>query len=189
MIGETESIITIYFGRENGGETSPRGSIRVEPHIWLIAKGTLGNFRKMLKLSAESDRTHGTATLSLWEEAAKDLYRESKDEEARLLIGAEHEYKARLRASVEWRDTHLRKEEERFRKQKVHRGKSHVERVREIEEKYRRMLVGGKKRYTAETERIQKRAVRKCELAAAQLQEIRKLREGDVASCLSSLSE
>jgi hypothetical protein len=32
------------------------GCLRLEPHVWLRAKGTLGNLRKLLKLSAESDR-------------------------------------------------------------------------------------------------------------------------------------
>ena len=32
------------------------GCLRLEPHVWLRAKGTRGNLRKLLKLSAESDR-------------------------------------------------------------------------------------------------------------------------------------
>jgi hypothetical protein len=75
----------------------------------------------------------------------------------------------------------LRKEEERFRRAKVHRGKSHAERVQEIEEKYRRLLADEEKRYPRELEVIRKRATRRRELAAAQLKEISLMRE--VVSC------
>lgn len=157
------------------------GYLRLEPHVWLWAKGTLGNLRKILKLSAESDRWYGTQTLTEWEEAVRDNFQEDNALEPSELHNAELEHKGRLRAAVHWRDEHLRKEEERFRRAKVHRGKSHAERVQEIEEKYRRLLADEEKRYPRELEIIRKRAARRRELAAAQLKEISLMRE--VVSC------
>lgn len=162
-------MMEIYFGYN--------GKIRVEPHIWLQSKGTLGNLRKMLRLSAESDREHGTATLAEWETAVRDNYQEDSTLEPRELYSAEVEHKIRLRAAVEWRDARLRKEEERYRKAKVHRGKSHAERVQEIEEKYRQMIAAERCRYPCEVEAARKRAARRREQAAAQLAEIRKFME------------
>ena len=153
------------------------GCLRLEPHVWLRAKGTLGNLRKILKLSAESDRLYGTQTLAEWEEAVRDNYQEDKALEPRELSNAELEHKGRLQAAVHWRDEHLRREEERFRRAKVHRGKSHAERVQEIEEKYRRLLADEEKRYPRELEAIRKRAARRRELTAGQLGEIAKWRE------------
>ena len=153
------------------------GYLQLEPHVWLRAKGTLGNLRKILKLSAESDRLYGTQTLTEWEKAVRDNYQEDKALEPRELQNAELEHKGRLRAAVHWRDEHLRKEEERFRRAKVHRGKSHDERVQEIEEKYSRMLADEEKRYPRELEVVRKRAARRRELAAVQLGEIAKWRE------------
>jgi hypothetical protein len=152
------------------------GCLRLEPHVWLRAKGTLGNLRKLLKLSAESDRWYGTDTLREWEEAVRDNFQEDKDIEPRELSNAELEHKGRLQAAVHWRDEHLRREEERFRRAKVHRGKSHAERVQEIEERYSRMLADEEKRYPRELEAIRKRAARRRELAAVQLGEIAKWR-------------
>lgn len=157
------------------------GCLRLEPHVWLRAKGTLGNLRKILKLSAESDRWYGTQTLTVWEEAVRDNFQEDKALEPHERYNAELEHKGRLRAAIAWRDEHLRKEEERFRRAKVHRGKSHAERVQEIEEKYRRLLADEEKRYPRELEVIRKRAARRRELAAAQLKEISLMRE--VVSC------
>lgn len=174
-------MMEIYFGHEDGRKSTPRGFIRVEPHVWLRAKGTLGNLRKMLKLSAESDREHGTQTLAEWEEAVRELFAEDQAAEPRELANAELEHKGRLRAAVYWRDEHLRKEEERFRNAKAHRGKSHAERVQEIEEKYRQMIAADHRRYPREVERIRKRAARRRELAAAQLGEVRKFM-GEVAA-------
>lgn len=165
--------MTIYFGRQFG-TTEPRGRIGVEPHVWLRAKGTVGNLRKMLKLSAESDQFFGTLTLPLWEEAVCDNYREDKDIEPCELHNAELEHKSRLRAADAWFESHLQKEDERFRKAKVHRGKSHAERVQEIEERYSRMVAEGKRRYAREIEAIRKRAVRRRQLAEEQLAEVRK---------------
>lgn len=153
------------------------GYLQLEPHVWLRAKGTLGNLRKILKLSAESDRWYGTETLAEWENAVRDNYQEDKEIELREPQNAELEHKGRLRAAVHWRDEHLRKEEERFRRAKIHRGKSHAERVQEIEERYSRMLADEQKRYPRELEAIRKRAARRRELAAAQLGEIAKWRE------------
>ena len=157
------------------------GCLRLEPHVWLRAKGTLGNLRKILKLSAESDRWYGTQTLTEWETAVRDNFQEDKALEPRELQNTELEHKGRLRAAVHWRDEHLRREEERFRRAKVHRGKSHTERVQEIEEKYSRMIADEEKRYPRELEVIRKRAARRRELAAAQLKEISLMRE--VVSC------
>lgn len=152
------------------------GCLRLEPRVWLRAKGTLGNLRKLLKLSAESDRWYGTDTLREWEEAVRDNFQEDKALEPHERFNAELEHKDRLRAAVHWWDEHLRKEEERFRQAKVHRGKSHAERVQEIEEKYRRLLADEEKRYPRELEVIRKRAARRRELAAVQLGEIVKWR-------------
>jgi hypothetical protein len=153
------------------------GYLRLEPHVWLRAKGTLGNLRKILKLSAESDRWYGTDTLSEWETAVRDNFQEDKALEPHECSNAELEHKGRLRAAVHWRDEHLRREEERFRRAKVHRGKSHAERVQEIEEKYRRLLADEEKRYPRELEVIRKRAARRRELAVAQLEAVRRYRE------------
>jgi len=153
------------------------GCLRLEPHVWLRAKGTLGNLRKILKLSAESDRWYGTETLAAWESAVRDNFQEDKEMERREPQNAELEHKGRLRAAVHWRDEHLRREEERFRRAKVHRGKSHAERLQEIEEKYRRLLADEEKRYPRELEAIRKRAARRRELAAAQLEAVRRYRE------------
>lgn len=170
-------MMEIYFGHEDGWKSTPRGCIRVEPHVWLRAKGTLGNLRKILKLSAESDRWYGTETLAAWESAVRDNYQEDKALELHEPQNAELEHKGRLRAAVYWRDKHLRKEEERFRNAKAHRGKSHAERVQEIEEKYRQMIAAEHCRYPREVERIRKRAARRREQAAVQLAEIRKFME------------
>jgi hypothetical protein len=153
------------------------GYLQLEPHVWLRAKGTAGNLRKILKLSVESDRWYGTETLAEWENAVRDNYQEDKEIELREPQNAELEHKGRLRAVVHWRDEHLRREEERFRRAKIHRGKSHAERVQEIEERYSRMLADEQKRYPRELEAIRKRAARRRELAAAQLGEIAKWRE------------
>ena len=153
------------------------GCLRLEPHVWLRAKGTLGNLRKILKLSAESDRWYGTQTLTEWETAVRDNFQEDKALESHERFNAELEHEGRLRAAVYLRDEHLREEEERFRRSKVHRGKSHAERVQEIEEKYRRLLADEEKRYPRELEVIRKRAARRRELAAVQLGEIAKWRE------------
>lgn len=152
------------------------GCLRLEPHVWLRAKGTLGNLRKLLKLSAESDRWYGTQTLTEWETAVRDNFQEDKALESHEHSNAELEHKGRLRAAVHWHDEHLREEEERFRRAKVHRGKSHAERVQEIEEKYRRLLADEEKRYPRELEVIRKRGARRRELAAVQLGEIAKWR-------------
>ena len=152
------------------------GCLRLEPHVWLRAKGTRGNLRKLLKLSAESDRWYGTQTLTEWETAVRDNFQEDKAFESHERSNAELEHKGRLRAAVHWHDEHLRKEEERFRRAKVHRGKSHAERAQEIEEKYRRLLADEEKRYPRELEVIRKRAARRRELAAVQLGEIAKWR-------------
>lgn len=148
------------------------GYLQLEPHVWLRAKGTLGNLRKILKLSAESDRIYGTQTLTEWEEAVRDNFQEDKALEPRELSNAELEHKGRLRAAVQWRDEHLRKEEERFRNAKIHRGKSHAERIHEIDARYRQMIAEEQKRYPRELEAIRKCAARRRELAAAQLKEV-----------------
>lgn len=148
------------------------GCLRLEPHVWLRAKGTLGNLRKLLKLSAESDRWYGTDTLSEWETAVRDNFQEDKDLEPRELSNAELEHKGRLRAAIAWRDEHMRREEERFRNAKIHRGKSHAERIHEIDARYRQMIAEEQKRYPRELEAIRKRAARRRELAAAQLKEV-----------------
>ena len=178
-------MMEIYFGHEDGWKSSPRGFIRVEPHVWLRAKGTAGNLRKILKLSAESDRWYGTETLAEWENAVRDNYQEDKEIELRELPNAEPAHTGRLRAAVHWRDEHLRREEERFRRAKVHRGKSHAERVQEIEERYSRMLADEEKHYPRELETIRKRAARRRELAAAQLDAVRSFAEGIVRDGLS----
>lgn len=180
MIGKAESTITIYFGHENGWKSKPQGYIRIEPHIWLLEKGGLGNLRKMLKLSAESDREHGTATLAAWEQAICDLYQERRSVDV-ALANAAFEHKLRLRGAAEWREARLQKEEERFQRAKVHRGKSHAERVREIEEKYRQMIAADERRLARETEQIRRRAVRARELTEAQLREVRKWMEAVAA--------
>lgn len=148
------------------------GCLRLEPHVWLRAKGTLGNLRKLLKLSAESDRWYGTDTLSEWETAVRDNFQEDKDLEPRELSNAELEHKGRLRAAIAWRDEHMRREEERFRNAKIHRGKSHAECIHEIDARYRQMIAEEQKRYPRELEAIRKRAARRRELAAAQLKEV-----------------
>lgn len=170
-------MMEIYFGHEDGWKSTPRGFIRVEPHVWLRAKGTTGNLRKILKLSAESDRLYETQTLAEWENAVRDNFQEDKAIEPRELQNAELEHKGRLRAAVHWRDEHLRKEEERFRNAKIHRGKSHTERIHEIDARYRQMLADEEKRYPRELEAIRKRAARRRELAAAQLEAVRRYRE------------
>ena len=152
------------------------GCLRLEPHVWLRSKGTAGNLRKILKLSAESDRLYGTQTLAEWETAVRELFEEERNAEPAGLANAELEHKGRLRAAVHWRDEHLQKEEERFRRAKVHRGKSHTERLQEIGERYSRMLADEEKRYPRELEAIRKRAARRRELAVAQLGEIAKWR-------------
>lgn len=154
------------------------GCLRLEPHVWLRAKGTLGNLRKILKLSAESDRWYGTQTLTEWETAVRDNFQEDKALEPHERFNAELEHEGRLRSALYWRDEHLREEDERFRRAKVHRGKSHAERVQEIEEKYRRLLADEEKRYPRELEVIRKRAARRRELTAVQLGEIAKWRRG-----------
>ncbi len=132
----------------------------------------------MLKLSEKSDRLYGTETLPEWETAIRDLRQEGEETELRELQNAEIEHKNRLRAAVAWRDDHFRKEEERFRSQSVHRaGKSHAERMNEIDEKYRRMIDNESKRYPRELEAVRKRAVRARELAVVQMAEIEKMRE------------
>lgn len=166
-------IMTIYFGRQFG-TTEPRASIRLDPAIWLEAKGTLGNLRKMLKLSAESDRYFDTMTLPLWEEATEDTMIEAKTGEPIAFAGAEHQHEGRLLAVANWEEEHLRKEEDRFRNAKIHRGKSHAVRMQEIQTRARQMAADEKKRYKAELVRIQKRYARKRELAAAQLEEVRR---------------
>ncbi len=169
-------MMEIYFGHKDGWKTEPSGRICLEPHIWLRAKGTIGNLWKMLKLSEESDRLYGTETLPEWEAAIRDLWRE--DTELCELQNAELEHKNRLRAAVAWRDDYFRKEEERFRSQKIRRtGKSHAERMNEIDEKYRRILADEAKHYSRELEAVRKRAARARKLAAAQMAEIEKLRE------------
>ena len=170
-------MMEIYFGHEDGWKSTPRGFIRVEPHVWLRAKGTAGNLRKILKLSVESDRLYGTQTLAEWENAVRDNFQEDKALEPHERFNAELEHKDRLRAAVHWWDAHLRKEEERFRRAKVHRGKSHAERLQEIGERYSRMLADEEKRYPRELEAIRKRAARRRELAAAQLEAVRRYRE------------
>lgn len=168
--------MTIYFGRQFG-TTEPRGSIRLDPEVWLEAKGTLGNLRKMLKLSAESDRYFDTMTLPLWEEAAEYAMIEAKTGEPIAFAGAEHEHESRLLAVANWEEDHLRKEEERFRNAKIHRGKSHAVRMQEIQTRARQMAANEKKRHKAELVRIQKRYARKRELAAAQMAEVKLMRE------------
>lgn len=167
-------IMTIYFGRQFG-TTEPRGSIWLDPEIWLPQKGTLGNFRKILKLSAESDRYFDTMTLPIWKETIEEIYYIASANEKTALSGVKQDYQLRLRKAEDWRKEHLQKEDERFRKAKVHRGKSHAERMNEIEGKYMKMRADVKKRYDRELESTHKQTVRAKELAAAQLEEIRKL--------------
>lgn len=168
-------MMEIYFGHEDGWKSTPRGFIRVEPHVWLREKGSAGNFRKLLKLCVESDCDHGTATLPEWEDVIRE--RAQHGIEQAELAGAEREHKASVRAAAAWRVEHLAKEEARFRRAKVHRGKSHAERVQEIEERYSRMLADEEKRYPRELEVIRKRAARRRELAAAQLDAVRRFAE------------
>lgn len=58
-------IMTIYFGKQFG-TTEPRASIRLDPAIWMREKGSLRDFRKILKLCQESDRGHETITIAEW---------------------------------------------------------------------------------------------------------------------------
>ena len=58
-------IMTIYFGRQFG-TTEPRASIRLDPAIWMREKGSIRDFRKILKLCQESDRDHETITVAEW---------------------------------------------------------------------------------------------------------------------------
>lgn len=166
-------IMTIYFGRQFG-TTEPRASIRLDPEIWLREKGTLGNLRKLLKLSAESDRHFDTFTLKLWEEAAEYEMIAAKANEPIELAGAASDHEGRLYAAEEWRRYRLQKEDERFRNAKIHRGKSHAQRVREIEERYIRMIADEKKRYAAEQERIRRHFARARALAIEQMEAVRK---------------
>ena len=167
-------IMTIYFGRQFG-TTEPRGSIWIDPEIWLREKGTLGNLRKILKLSVESDRYFDTMTLLIWEETIEEICKNAAEKEKIDSYGEETDHKLRLRMVVAWRDEHFQKEDERFRKAKIHRGKSHAERVNDIDAKYRKMLADEKKRHKRELESIHRRSVRAKELAAAQLEEVRKI--------------
>ena len=169
-------IMTIYFGRQFG-TTEPRSSIRLDPEIWLREKGTRGNLRKILKLSVESDRCFDTFTLQLWAEAAEGALIAAKVNEPIELAGAESDHGARLLAVEEWRRSRLQKEDERFRNAKIHRGKSHAQRVREIEERYIRMIADEKKRYAAAQERIRRHFARARMLASDQMEEVRKCME------------
>lgn len=168
-------MMEIYFGHEDGWKSTPRGCIRIEPFAWLREKGSAGNFRKLLKLCVESDCDHGTATLPEWEDVIREKTQSSIEQAE--LTGAELEHKGRLRAAAHWRDEHLRREEERFRRAKIHRGKSHAERVQEIGERYSRMLADEEKRYPRELETIRKRAARRRALAAAQMDAVRSFAE------------
>lgn len=155
------------------------GCLRLEPHVWLREKGGLRDFRRLLALSAGSDREHGTQTLTAWGEAVRDNYQEDKEIELRELQNAELEHKGRLRAAVYLRDEHLRREEERFRKAKVHRGKSHAERVQEIEEKYSRMIAEENRGHPRRLDAISKRAARRRKQAEAWMAEVRRYRDED----------
>lgn len=165
----------IYFGHEDGWKSTPRGFIRVEPHVWLREKGSAGNFRKLLKLCAESDCDHGTATLAEWEEVIREKTQSSIEQAE--LAAAEHEHKVRVRAAAAWRDAHLAKEEARFQRAKVHRGPSHAERVRAIETRYEQMCAADEKRRAREADAIRKRAARERALAAAQMDAVRSFAE------------
>ena len=167
----------ILFGHEDGWKSSPRGRIKLDPRYWLTEKGTLRDFRKLLRLSAESDREHGTQTLAEWEDAVRERYEYAKSQELIELEGAERERTARLHAAAAWRDSHLCKEEERFRRAKVHRGKSHAERVEDIEETYRAMVERERAWYPKELERIRKRAAKARKQTAAWMAEIGRFRE------------
>lgn len=61
-------MIEIKLGEKDWRTDSPRGRVCINPAGWMREKGSLRDFRKILKLCAESDRGHGTTTIAEWNE-------------------------------------------------------------------------------------------------------------------------
>lgn len=57
--------IEIHYGGRFGKD-SPSGRMLLDPAVWLREKGSLRDFRKILKLCRESDTYYDTITLSEW---------------------------------------------------------------------------------------------------------------------------
>lgn len=55
--------LTIYFGHKDGWKAEPRGSMSINLEVWLKEKGSVRDFRKILKLCQESDRLYETLTV------------------------------------------------------------------------------------------------------------------------------
>jgi len=56
----------IHYGMKDGWRHEPNGHIRLDPLIWISEKGTVRDFRKLLKLCGGSDKLYGTQTISEW---------------------------------------------------------------------------------------------------------------------------
>lgn len=66
-----ETIMTIRYGM-----SSPvSGEIRIIPRAWLYGKGTVREFRRIIKLCVESDYFFGTETLRAWNEVLTEELR------------------------------------------------------------------------------------------------------------------
>ena len=77
--------IEIHYGGRFGKD-SPSGMMCLDPAVWLREKGSLRDFRKILKLCRESDTYHDTITLSEWTdflEAEPSRIRQEAHETAR----------------------------------------------------------------------------------------------------------
>ena len=61
-------MIEIHFGEKNWRTDSSRGHMYIHPAAWLQEKGSLRDFRKILKLCQESDRNYGTFAVAEWRE-------------------------------------------------------------------------------------------------------------------------
>lgn len=55
--------LTIYFGRKDDWKDEPRGSMGINLEVWMKEKGSVRDFRKILKLCQESDRLYETITV------------------------------------------------------------------------------------------------------------------------------
>lgn len=69
-----ETIMTIQYGVRSPAH----GEMRILPADWLQAKGGVREFRKILKLCAESDYFYGTETLKAWDEVLSEMCRRIK---------------------------------------------------------------------------------------------------------------
>ena len=64
-------VITIQYGMTSRAP----GTLRLATSEWLHEKGGVREFRKILKLCAESDYFYGTETLKAWDEVLSEMCR------------------------------------------------------------------------------------------------------------------